>query len=278
MNRDDDLIDFNKEDDFDDSILNKDGYAEYKEYEDCNDYQLDPEIMNSNDKEAPSKGKPTKDNSKKEKRKEKEQTSIAREILSWILTFSLAILVALILKNFIIINAVVPTGSMENTIMSESNLFGNRLAYINSDPKRGDIIIFKYPDNEEEKYVKRIIGLPGEKVTIDEAKVYIDGKERKLRHCGILRNEFLTPIILMIAYGRRYYSHFFKLFLAVNIAARAKLGPELVIYIGYIGSVVCGKLGHKLVKPIAPGLEAVVNLAAVNLFKILVKFLLLVGE
>ena len=61
--------------------------------------------------------------------------------------------------------------------MSESNLFGNRLAYINSDPKRGDIIIFKYPDNEEEKYVKRIIGLPGEKVTIDEAKVYIDGKE-----------------------------------------------------------------------------------------------------
>ncbi|MEE1303627.1 MAG: signal peptidase I [Agathobacter sp.] len=182
MNRDDDLIDFNKEDDFDDSILNKDGYAEYKEYEDCDDYQLDPEIMNSNDKEAPSKGKPTKDNSKKEnskkeKRKEKEQTSIAREILSWILTFSLAILVALILKNFIIINAVVPTGSMENTIMSESNLFGNRLAYINSDPKRGDIIIFKYPDNEEEKYVKRIIGLPGEKVTIDEAKVYIDGKE-----------------------------------------------------------------------------------------------------
>ena len=35
MNRDDDMIDFNKEDDFDDSILNKDGYAEYKEYEDC---------------------------------------------------------------------------------------------------------------------------------------------------------------------------------------------------------------------------------------------------
>lgn len=174
MNRDDDMIDFNKEDDFDDSILNKDGYAEYKEYEDCDEYKLDPEIMNSGDRQAPSGRRSAK---VKSKANEKEQTSIAREILSWVFTFSLAIFVALILKNFIIINAVVPTGSMENTIMSESNLFGNRLAYINSDPKRGDIIIFKYPDNEEEKYVKRIIGLPGEKVTIDEAKVYIDGKE-----------------------------------------------------------------------------------------------------
>ena len=174
MNRDDDLIDFNKEDDFDDSILNKDGYAEYKEYEDCDEYKLDPEIMNSSDRQDPSGRRSAK---VKSKANEKEQTSIAREILSWVFTFSLAIFVALILKNFIIINAVVPTGSMEHTIMSESNLFGNRLAYINSDPKRGDIIIFKYPDNEEEKYVKRIIGLPGEKVTIDEAKVYIDGKE-----------------------------------------------------------------------------------------------------
>ena len=130
--------------------------------------------MNSGDRQAPSGKRSAK---VKSKANEKEQTSITREILSWVFTFSLAIFVALILKNFIIINAVVPTGSMENTIMSESNLFGNRLAYINSDPKRGDIIIFKYPDNEEEKYVKRIIGLPGEKVTIDEAKVYIDGKE-----------------------------------------------------------------------------------------------------
>lgn len=105
------------------------------------------------------------------------KTSPVREILSWVLTFSIAILVALFLKNFIIINATVPTGSMENTIMPGDDLFGFRLAYLNSDPKRGDIIIFNYPDNEEEKFVKRIIGLPGETVTITEAEVFINGSK-----------------------------------------------------------------------------------------------------
>ena len=86
-----------------------------------------------------------------------EKTSPLKEALSWVLTFAAAILVALVLKNFVIINATVPTGSMENTIMPGDDLFGFRLAYQFSEPKRGDIIIFKYPDDEEEKYVKRII-------------------------------------------------------------------------------------------------------------------------
>ena len=110
-----------------------------------------------------------------------EKTSPLREALSWVFTFAAAILVALVLKNFVIINATVPKGSMENTIMPGDDLFGFRLAYQFSEPKRGDIIIFKYPDDEEEKYVKRIIGLPGETVRISNAKVYIDDSETPLQ-------------------------------------------------------------------------------------------------
>ena len=110
-----------------------------------------------------------------------EKTSPLREALSWVFTFAAAILVALVLKNFVIINATVPTGSMETTIMRGDDLFGFRLAYQFSEPKRGDIIIFKYPDDEEEKYVKRIIGLPGETVRISNAKVYIDDSETPLQ-------------------------------------------------------------------------------------------------
>ena len=110
-----------------------------------------------------------------------EKTSPLKEALSWVFTFAAAILVALVLKNFVIINATVPTGSMENTIMPGDDLFGFRLAYQFSEPKRGDIIIFKYPDDEEEKYVKRIIGLPGETVRISNAKVYIDDSETPLQ-------------------------------------------------------------------------------------------------
>ena len=112
---------------------------------------------------------------------EEEKTSPLKEALSWVFTFVAAILVALVLKNFVIINATVPTGSMENTIMPGDDLFGFRLAYQFSEPKRGDIIIFKYPDDEEEKYVKRIIGLPGETVRIANAKVYINDSETPLK-------------------------------------------------------------------------------------------------
>ena len=63
---------------------------------------------------------------------------------------------------------------MESTIMPNDKIIGNRIAYLFSEPKRGDIIIFKYPDDETENYVKRIIGLPGEKIQIIQGKVYIN--------------------------------------------------------------------------------------------------------
>ena len=85
-------------------------------------------------------------------------SSNTKEILSWILTFALAIGAAFLIKNYLIINADVPTGSMENTIMPGDRLIGNRLAYKNDSPERGDVVIFHYPDDEEELYVKRVIG------------------------------------------------------------------------------------------------------------------------
>lgn len=112
--------------------------------------------------------------------KEQQNEPAWKEVLSWILTFAIAIVAALLIKNYVIINASVPTGSMENTIMTGDRLIGNRLAYLKSDPQRGDIIIFKYPDNEDEIYVKRVIGLPGETVSIQDGKVYIDGSEYPL--------------------------------------------------------------------------------------------------
>lgn len=111
------------------------------------------------------------------KEKKEEQPSALRELLSWVLTFAIAIAVALFIKYCLIINADVPTGSMENTIMPGDRLIGNRLAYLKEGPQRGDIVVFHYPDNEKELFVKRVIGLPGESVHIEDAKVYIDGVE-----------------------------------------------------------------------------------------------------
>lgn len=100
-----------------------------------------------------------------------------KEIVSFALTILVTLVAVIILKNYIIINAKVPTGSMENTIMPDDNILGYRLAYLNEGPERGDVIFFYFPDDETQKFVKRVVGLPGEKVTIEEGKIYINDSQ-----------------------------------------------------------------------------------------------------
>lgn len=109
-----------------------------------------------------------------------EKVDWKKEIKSFAFTLLITLAFVLVLKNFVIINATVPTGSMENTIMPGDNIFGFRLAYLTEDPERGDVIFFPFPDDETQKYVKRIIGLPGETVTIIDGKIYIDNSKTPL--------------------------------------------------------------------------------------------------
>lgn len=117
--------------------------------------------------------------SKKDNNKEQE-INIKQEIAEWIIVVVLAVVVSVVVNQFILINANVPSSSMENNIMAGDRIFGYRLAYNNSDPARGDVVIFKYPDDETQLFIKRVIGLPGETVTIVDGKVYIDDSEEAL--------------------------------------------------------------------------------------------------
>lgn len=108
------------------------------------------------------------------------KTSLKSEIISWIKVIISAVIIALIVDFFIVANAVVPTGSMETTIPAGSRIMGLRLYYNFAEPERGDIVIFKFPDDESVDYLKRIIGLPGETVEIIDGKVYIDGSDTPL--------------------------------------------------------------------------------------------------
>lgn len=101
---------------------------------------------------------------------------IVKEIIEWIAVVVVAVVLAYFVNHFIIVNAIVPSSSMETTIMTGDRVIGNRLAYSFSEPERGDIIIFKFPDDESKLYIKRLIGLPGETVEIKEGKVFVDGE------------------------------------------------------------------------------------------------------
>ena len=115
-----------------------------------------------------------------EHEKEKKQGGLGKEIFEWVKIIVSAALIAFVLNTFIIANSEVPSGSMENTIMTGDRVIGSRLSYRFEDPKRGDIAIFRFPDNEKIYYVKRIIGLPGETVDIVDGKVYINGSDEPL--------------------------------------------------------------------------------------------------
>ena len=106
--------------------------------------------------------------------------SIMEELWEYIKMIIFVVVVVFIVNNVLLINANIPSESMEETIMTGDRIFGNRLAYINKDPQRFDIVIFKYPDDETQLFIKRVIGLPGETVEIRDGKVYIDGAETPL--------------------------------------------------------------------------------------------------
>ena len=91
---------------------------------------------------------------------EKEPIITKRDIVEWIVLIAGAICAAVLLNTFVIVNAIIPSGSMETTIMTGDRIFGNRLAYKSEGPQRGDIVIFKYPDDESQLFIKRVIGLP----------------------------------------------------------------------------------------------------------------------
>lgn len=91
--------------------------------------------------------------------------------------FDLIVLVGAIyaLVNLSTVRFVVRGSSMEPTFHDDQLLLVSRINYLLSDPQRGDIVVFHYPNAPTEDYIKRIIGLPGEIVEIRDQEVYING-------------------------------------------------------------------------------------------------------
>lgn len=126
------------------------------------------ELVNSAEFEKPHK---------KQEKQPVEPVDWKKEIISWVKIVVFAVVAAFIIDHALIVNAEVPTGSMENTIMTKSRMVGWRWSYaFDKKPERGDVIIFKYPDDPSTNYVKRVIGLPGDRLKVEDGIVYINGE------------------------------------------------------------------------------------------------------
>lgn len=175
-------MDFNEENILDDKGPDEENTADGDVSPD--EYDLEDEIPSDGSKYT---------RKKRKKKKDDEEIDWKSELKSILYTIVVTVVLVFLLKTYIIINATVPTGSMENTILPGDNIMGLRVSYLFEEPERGDVIFFYFPDDESQKYVKRIIGLPGEKVTISDAKIYIDDAELPLEE-PYLKEEWIAGI------------------------------------------------------------------------------------
>ena len=103
-----------------------------------------------------------------ERRRKKKQKAILKEILGNSLFLLAVFLITLCLVKFVGQRTVVVGSSMESTLQDGDNLIVDKISYDFNDPKRFDIIVFPFNYESGTYYIKRIIGLPGETVRIDE--------------------------------------------------------------------------------------------------------------
>jgi len=119
--------------------------------------------------------------------------SVVREYFE---QFVITVIMALFLMTFIAQAVAIPTGSMQNTINIGDHLFvnkfifGKKTSFLDAilptrEIRRGDIIVFKLPDDPKVNYVKRVIGLPGDKVQVIGRRVMVNGEQLPEQLIGV---------------------------------------------------------------------------------------------
>ena len=99
------------------------------------------------------------------------------DLKEWIQAILIAIVVSVVIRLFFFETTLVYGSSMESTLKSKDRVIINKIVYHLFVPSRGDIVVFKNPDNLKENYVKRVIGVAGDTVEIKDQRVYVNGEE-----------------------------------------------------------------------------------------------------
>jgi len=113
----------------------------------------------------------------------------ARAFFDWAVVIVVALLVAFVVRTFVLAHFVVEGSSMYSTLETGDRVFVNKLSYRLHDPNRGDVVVLHQITGASERdLIKRVIGLPGESVEVRNCTVLIDGR--------ILNEPYLDPEVV----------------------------------------------------------------------------------
>jgi signal peptidase I len=123
----------------------------------------------------------------------------------------IAVVLALVIRTFVVQAFKIPSGSMEDTLLIGDHILVNKLSYglhipfmdakvrvfgLMGDPNRGDIIVFPFPRDPSRDFIKRVVGLPGDRVEVRNHRAYINGEP--------LKEPYVKPDERAVAHPSRY--------------------------------------------------------------------------
>ena len=143
------------------------------------------------------------DKKTKQENKTIRKKSLLREYVEAAL---IAIFLALIIRTFVVQAFKIPSGSMEPTLLIGDHILVNKFIYgikvpftdhyilQISKPKRGDVVVFKWPRNEEKDFIKRVVGIAGDKIEIKDDTLYLNDEKIAPRYIGVYQDKYINSL------------------------------------------------------------------------------------
>lgn len=116
---------------------------------------------------------------------DKEKKSFGKELLSWIVTLGMAVIIAFTIRTFLFEPIRVDGESMCDTLQDGEIMLVTKPEYLFGGPQVGDVVVCHYPERGNTNFVKRVIGVPGDTITIENGVVYRNGEA--------VEEPYLTP-------------------------------------------------------------------------------------
>lgn len=110
--------------------------------------------------------------------KEQEAETPAQKKDTFFDSLVVAVVIAMIIKGLLLQTYTIPSESMVGTLLKGDFILLNRLAYVFSEPERGDVVVFEYPLEPSKDFIKRIVAAPGDRVMLKDKELYINGEKQ----------------------------------------------------------------------------------------------------